>query len=254
VRIYAIAGTQHNAPFGSTPKMGNCQQLTNPLPIGSALRALMMAMDCWVNEGTLPPPSRIPRVSDRTLVHSDQMDIGFPKIPGVRYIGLVNRQLYLDYGPNLRLGKINHHPQQVRNGAYTILVPKVDADGNELAGIRLPAIRVPLATHTGWNLQREGQAEDELCGLLGSYIPFAETKEERVKSGDPRLSVEERYKDHAHYVQNTRRESRSLVEDRLLLPEDAEKIIEQAKAVRIYKENVLISNENSTQSHRRLTG
>ena len=139
----------------------------------------------------------------------------------------------MDYGPNLRLGKINHHPRQVRNDAYTILVPKVDADGNELAGIRLPAIRVPLATHTGWNLQRKGLAEDELCGLLGSYIPFAKTKREREKSGDPRLSVEERYKDHAHYVRNTRREARSLVEDRLLLPEDAEKIIEQAKTLRI---------------------
>lgn len=244
VRIYAIAGTQHNAPFGSTPKMGNCQQLTNPLPIGSALRALMMAMDRWINEGTLPPPSRIPRVSDGTLVHSDQKDIGFPKIPGVRYIGLVNRQLFLDYGPNFRLGKINHHPRQVRNDAYTILVPKADADGNEVAGIRLPAIRVPLATHTGWNLQRKGLAEDELCGLLGSYIPFAKTKREREKSGDPRLSVEERYKDHAHYVRNTRREARSLMEDRLLLPEDAEKIIEQAKTLRIYKENILTPIRN----------
>ncbi len=254
VRIYAIASAQHNAPFGSTSKRSNCQQLTNSMPIGDALRALMVAMDRWANEGTLPPPSRIPRVSDGTLVHSDQKAMGFPKIPGVRFTGLYNRQLFLDYGPNLRKGKISYHPRQIKNGAYSILVPKVDADGNEVAGIRLPAIRVPLATHTGWNLQREGQAEDELCGLLGSTIPFAETKEERVKSGDPRLSVGERYENHDHYVQKIRRETRSMVEDRLLLPEDAEKIIEQAKMLRFYKENVLISTENSTQPHRKLTG
>jgi hypothetical protein len=254
VRIYAISSAQHNAPFGSTPRMGNCQQLTNPIPIGDTLRALIVAMDRWVDEGTLPPPSQIPRVSDGSLVHPVQKAIGFPKIPGVRFIGLYNRQLFLDYGSNMRHGKINHHPRQIRNGAYTILVPKVDEDGNEVAGIRLPAIRVPLATHTGWNLQRKGQAEDELCGLLGSYIPFAETKEEREKSGDPRLSIEERYENHDHYVQSIRRESRSMVEDRLLLLEDAEKIIDRAKKSRIYKETFSIGNENYTQPHHKLTG
>lgn len=230
VRIYLIASAQHHTAFGSAPGMENCKQLTNPMPIGDALRALIMAMDRWVCEGTPPPPSRVPTVKAGTLVRSDPISIGFPQIPGVRYTGIYNRQLFLDYGPNLLRGIIGvHPPKQIKNGAYTILVPKVDADGNDSAGIRLPAIQVPLATHTGWNLQRKGLAEDELCGLLGSYIPFAKTKQEREKSGDPRLSLEERYKDQSDYVENVGRAARALVEERLLLPEDAERIISEAK-------------------------
>ncbi|MBI4484166.1 MAG: hypothetical protein HY652_14925 [Acidobacteria bacterium] len=230
VRIYAIASAQHNTPFGSTPTKGNCQQLTNPMPIGDALRALMVAMDHWVSEGLPPPPSRIPRVTDGTLVRADQKSNGFPRIPGVHYTGLYNRQLFLDYGPSLIRGRMDvHPPRQVKNGAYTILVPKVDPDGNEVAGIRLPTIRVPLATYTGWNLQPKGLAEGELCALLGSYVPFAKSKEERERSGDPRPSVEERYKDHLDYIQKVSQEARSMVEERLLLPEDAERIIAEAK-------------------------
>ncbi len=237
VRIYAIASAQHNTPFGSAPGKGACQQLTNPMPIGDALRALIVAMDRWVNEGVLPPPSQIPRVSGGTLVSAEQKSIGFPNIPGVRYKGLYNRQLFLDYGPNLIRGIIDvHPPKQIKNGAYTILVQKVDADGNEIAGIRLPAIRIPLATHTGWNLQRKGLAEDELCALLGSYMPFAKTKAEREKSGDPRLSIEERYRNQEDYVQRVSREARALVEERFLLAEDAERIIAEAKKNPIFAE------------------
>jgi hypothetical protein len=237
VRIYAIASAQHNTVFGSTPRKGNCQQLTNPMPIGDALRALMVALDRWVEEGVPPPPSQIPKVSDGTLVRADQRSNGFPKIPGVRYNGLYNRQLFLDYGPHLIRGKIDvHPPKQIKNGAYTILVPKVDADGNEMAGIRLPAIRVPLATYTGWNLQRQGLAEDELCALLGSYIPFPKSKEDREKSGDPRLSVQERYKDQSDYVQQVSRAARTLVNERFLLPEDAERIIDESKKPLLFAE------------------
>jgi len=225
VRMYFIASAQHSAPFGSAPRKGACQQLTNPMPVGDALRALMVAMDRWVSEGAAPPASHIPTVSDGSLVSAKQKSTGFPEIPGVRYDGLYNRQLFLDYGPNIARGILEvYPPRQIKNGEYKILVPKVDADGNEIAGIRLPAIRVPLATHTGWNLQRKGLAEDELCALLGSYIPFAKTKAEREKNGDPRLSVEERYQDREDYVQRVSREARTLVEERFLLPEDAERI------------------------------
>lgn len=237
VRIYTISSAQHNTPFGSKPRKGDCQQLTNPMPIGDALRALIVAMDRWASEGTPPPPSQIPRVSDETLVPSGQKSIGFPQIPGARYNGLYNRQLFLDYGPNVLRGKINiHPPTPIKNGEYRILVPKVDADGNDIAGIRLPTIRVPSATHTGWNLQRKGLAEDEMCGLLGFHIPFAKTKEERGKTGDPRLSIEERYKDHADYVQKVSHAARSLVEERFLLPEDAERIIEEARKNSLFTE------------------
>lgn len=235
VRIYFVASAQHNTPFGTIPGRAQCQQLTNPMPIGDALRALIVAMDRWASEGTPPPISHIPSVGDGSLVPSGQKNAGFPQIPGVRYNGLYNRQLFLDYGPNLLRGQIDTHPPRpVKDGAYSVLVPKVDADGNDVAGIRLPTIRVPVATHTGWNLQRKGLAEDELCGLLGSYIPFSKTKEERGKSGDPRLAIAERYKDHADYVQQVSRAARNLVNERLLLPEDAERIITEAQNNQIF--------------------
>ncbi|MBI4529503.1 MAG: hypothetical protein HY695_37370 [Deltaproteobacteria bacterium] len=229
-RVYLIASAQHNTAFGSVPRKGNCQQLTNPMSIGDALRALIFAMDQWGDQGIPPPPSQLPRVSDKTLVASDQETVAFPRVPGIRYSGLYNRQLFLDYGPNLLRGKIDvNPPKAIKNGTYKILVPKVDGDGNDIAGIRLPAIQVPLATYTGWNLQRKGLAEDELCGLLGSYRPFARTREERKRSGDPRLSVEDRYKDQADYVEKVSRAARALIDRRLLLPEDALRIIEEAK-------------------------
>jgi hypothetical protein len=117
-----------------------------------------------------------------------------------------------------------------------LLVPKVDKDGNEIAGIRAVALQVPLATHAGWNLRAKGFMEDELCYLNGQHIPFAKSKEEREKSGDPRLSIEERYKDPADYVQQVSRAARALMDERFLLGEDAERLIGEAKKMVIFAE------------------
>jgi len=160
---------------------------------------------------------------------------GFPKIPGVNFAGLHNRQLFLDYGKNILRGKTDvHPPKPIGNGAYKILVPKVDADGNDIPGIRLPHIEVPIGTYTGWNLRPRGLAEGELSGLLGSFLPFAKTKSQRRKSGDPRLSLEERYQNRGDYVQRVSRAARILVEQRYLLPEDAERIIADAAKTGIF--------------------
>ena len=235
VRIYVIASAQHNSPFGSEPGIDGTQQLVNPLPAGDVLRALMVAMDLWVTQGIPPPPSQYPMVKHGTLVLPNRNSTGFPKVPGVRYNGLHNRQLFLDYGPNIQHGRMEiHPPRQIGKGQYTILVPRVDKDGNDVAGIRLPAVAVSLGTYTGWNLRPHGLAEDELAGLLGSFIPFARTKAERHKSGDPRLSIEERYKDQADYVRQVSRAARILVEERYLLPEDAERMIAEAAKARIF--------------------
>jgi hypothetical protein len=126
-----------------------------------------------------------------------------------------------------------HPPCQIGNGAYSILVPKVDRDGNDLAGIRLPAIQVPIGTYTGWNLQPRGLAEDELSGLLGSFIPFAKTKAERKKLRDPRLSLTERYKSHSDYVKEVSHAARILVDQCYLLRGDAERMIHEAKKRRV---------------------
>jgi hypothetical protein len=234
VRIYVIASAQHNSPFGSEPAKDQTRLLVNPLPAGDVLRALMVAMDLWVTQGILPPPSRYPLVHDGTLVRPNLRSTGFPKISGVRYPALHNRQLFLDYGPKIHRGVISvHPPRQIGNGGYTILVPKLDADGNEIAGIRLPAIQIPRGTYTGWNLQRRGLAEDELSGLLGSYIPFAKTRDECYRNRDPRPSLQERYKDKADYVRQVSHAARILVEQRYLLREDAERMVNEAKKLRM---------------------
>jgi hypothetical protein len=129
-----------------------------------------------------------------------------------------------------------HPPKPLGNAAYEILVPKVDKDGNDIAGIRLPAIQVPIGTYTGWNLRPRGLAENELAGLLGSFTPFAKTREQRDKSGDPRLSIEERYKDQTDYVQYIGQAARRLIDERFLLQEDAERLIAEAAKARIFAE------------------
>jgi Alpha/beta hydrolase domain len=233
VRIYVIASAQHNSPFGSEAVKEDTQQRVNPLPAGDVLRALMVALDLWVTQGVSPPPSQYPRVGDGTLVRPDRKSTSFPKIPGVRYQGLHNRQLFLDYGSHINRGRMDIHPRQIDNGAYTILVPKVDRDGNDLAGIRLPVVQVPIGTYTGWNLQPRWLAEDELSGLLGSFIPFAKAKAERSKLRDPRLSLKERYKNHNEYFRKVSRAARILVDQRYLLPDDAERMIDEAKKRRV---------------------
>jgi hypothetical protein len=171
-------------------------------------------------------------VKDRVLVLPKSA--GFPNIPGVRFAGLHNRQLFLDYGPNILRGKMDlHPPMPIEGRAYTILVPKVDRDGNDIAGIRLPGVQVPIGTHTGWNLRPRGLAKDELAGLLGSFVPFAMTKSERREKGDPRLSLQERYKNRSDYVKQFSRAARNLVEQRYFLSEDAERMISEAKKRRI---------------------
>ena len=130
-------------------------------------------------------------------------DTGFPKIPGVNYTGLYNYYQLLDFGtafkPLLESGVVNP-ARKVAGADYVILVPKADPDGNDIAGVRSTTIQAPIATYTGWNLRAAGYAENELCGLSGSYIPFAAHKADRIASGDPRRSLEERYPTHAGYV------------------------------------------------------
>ena len=176
MRLYVIASAQHNSPFGSEPAKDDSQFLVNPLPAGDVLRALMVAMDLWVTKAIAPPPSRYPSVKDRTLMPPNRN--GFPKIPGVNFAGLHNRQLFLDYGRKHSARQDGRRTRRNRSATARIKssCPRVDADGNDIAGIRLPAIEVPIGTYTGWNLRPRGLAEGELSGLLGSFIPFAKTK------------------------------------------------------------------------------
>ena len=220
VRVYLIAGTQHGGGGGvhaATPNRGICQNLNNPLALGQTRLALSVALYEWVSKGIEPPPSRFPTVANRGLVQAGGADV--PDIPGVRYSGSYN-PLYLH----------DHRSVPPTQGdAYTVLVGKVDADGNMTEGIRHPNLAAPIGTHTGWNLRREGFGEGEQCAGTGSFIPFATDRAERQVSGDPRLSLEERYPNHKAYVSAVSDAADALVQDRLLLRRDADEIVELAR-------------------------
>jgi hypothetical protein len=127
------------------------------------------------------------------------------------------------------------HPPRTPDKIYTTLVPQVDADGNEVAGVRLPTIAVPVATHTGWNLYNIPGLEGEFCDREGMCLPFATTKAERLAKGDPRPSLEERYGSHAAYVQRVSEIVRELLQARLLLPEDATRFVDAAARQDLFK-------------------
>jgi hypothetical protein len=139
----------------------------------------------------------------------------------------------LDYGSGYHAGDssgvLSTEPPRVGTASYGVLVPQVDADGNDLAGVRSVFVQVPIGTYTGWNLGRKDRFENGMCNLQGSFIPFAATKAEREAAGDPRLSLEERYPTKQAYVTAFRAAADRLVGARLLLPEDATRLVAEAE-------------------------
>ena len=222
VRSYLIAGTQHGGRAWLTSTAGPCVNPRVPHSPSPALRALLVALDEWASAGKAPPASRVPRIEDRTLVAPDQLE--FPAIPEIRVARRVNEIGVLKdwVKPDLDMSK-----------PYRLLVPQVGPDGNELAGVFLPEVAVPLATHTGWNLYKAPFPEGELCDRDGTYVPFAATRAEREAKNDPRPSLAERYGDHAGYVRRVEDAVKKLVAERLLLAEDAEQFIAGAKSAEI---------------------
>jgi Alpha/beta hydrolase domain len=170
-------------------------------------------------------------VEDGTLVTVDDARAAFPTIPGMRFPESPNPLEQLNYGPEFSRhgGVITNHPP-LPSGRYPVLVPKADRDGFDLAGIRLVQVRAPLGTTTGWNVRTAQARSNDLCGLSGSYVPFARSAAERTASGDSRKSLEERYGTHQGFVEAVEKASRQLVNDRFLDPEDAERYVAAARA------------------------
>ncbi|HJO02416.1 MAG TPA: alpha/beta hydrolase domain-containing protein [Acidobacteriota bacterium] len=222
VRAYLISSTPHSNSFGVQPgPVANCQLPSNPLHRGGPARALLVALDGWVSNGTLPPESRFPSRSDGTLVPPGQAALSYPRIPGVGYDGQINQVHVVDYGAL----------PPTEGAPYPVFVPAVDEDGHDLAGIRMPAVEVPLATYMGWNLRSPGYAEGALCSVTGSTIALPHAKAERLAKGDPRLSLEERYSSSDDYIGQVSMAAMQLVQQRLLLAEDAQRYVERARAV-----------------------
>jgi hypothetical protein len=245
VRTYIMASTQHSAaalPLAARPPFGTCQQQPNPNPQIWTMRALLSAFTGWVRDGVEPPPSAKPSIADGTLVPPDRVRL--PEIPA-NFYGEVDRpavsplRIYdnlhvLDFGPLYRAedssGVITREPPQVGSGSYGILEMQVDADGNDLAGIRSVFLQTPIGTYTGWNLGREDRFEDGMCNLQGSFIPFASTKAERIAASDPRLSIEERYPTKDAYLTAFKKAAADLVAKRYLLPDDAALLVNRAES------------------------
>ena len=233
VRNYLFSGTAHSPAAGP----GICEQNRNPLSPSPGLRALLLDLDAWIQHGTEPPASRLPRRIDHTLVPSlPQSGVGFPSIPGVRYTGLMTTGDVFDFGRRFDDGILDLQTRDgvivppVAGSPYPVFVPATDADGNELAGVRFPDVAVPLATYTGYGFRAGGVAGPDLCDAFGQAIAFPATRAAREATGDPRRSLEERYPSHQGYVDQVRAAAEALARDRLLLQEDVDRFVQAAQA------------------------
>jgi hypothetical protein len=232
-RIYFLAGLQHFT--GAFPPQksaaGNAdfttQQKQNPNPIQWYWRALITDMNEWVKDGKEPPASTYPKIAENTLVPLAKW--AFPKVPGVNTPHEENLAYRLDFGKQWKQGIITIEPANVGK-PFPGLVPQSDPDGNDLGGVRLPELQVPLATYTGWNMRDPSiGAPEQRVSFLGSWIPLARTAEERKKSGDPRPSIAERYASREDYMNKFEQAATKLVEQRFLLQEDLPAILERGK-------------------------
>jgi len=234
VRFYTFGGTQHG-PSGWPLQPGSGQTLSNPGDYKPFLRVLLLALDRWVKDGTVPPPSVYPMIGDGTLVDWRHAGTGFPNIPGVNYPEIIQQPSWLDFGPRWQTERIiDFQPPRFR-GDYKVLAPRCGPDGNEL-GCLLPAeVAVPVATYTGWNLRKADiGAEGQLVSLTGSYIPFPRNKAERERTGDPRMSVQERYGSLDEYVRQFSQACDNLLARGYLLEEDT------ARLNKLHRERVAV--------------
>jgi len=263
VRRYYVGSTAHGGGVGgfdtSLPGVGLSKTpvecpgnnsgvgvlAANPMPHGEVVNAITVHFRDWVMRNVVPPPSRYPTLREKQLVEANKTAMGFPTIPGLRATapepGFINPLLDYDWGPDFNpndgsgvMASVTPRIKQV----IKMLVPKVDADGNEIGGVPVVLREAPLGTYTGWNITAGGTMpfhKDKLCMYAGGMIPFAKTKAERTANNDPRLSLEERYTDHAGYVAAVRKAAASALQQKFLLQQDADALIAAADASAVLK-------------------
>jgi hypothetical protein len=224
-RIYAVAAGPHFIGAWPPAAQNGSAAALSPLNRAPIIRALLEAMDAWVVDGVAPPPSRYPKIADGTLVKPEVA--GWPSVSGLHLPPPMLHTYRLDFGPEWRQGLVSYEPPHVGQ-PYVGLVPAVDSDGNARAGIRLPAVQVPIATYAGWNYRAaELGSPDQLLGEAGSIYPFAATGAKR-QPGDSRLSIEERYSSRDQYMGRIAVVARQLISERFLLPSDLPDQIDEA--------------------------
>ncbi len=243
VRRYYFPGTTHGGGrggFATSARPSNTYELPdNPNPQLETMRALMVALIDWVVKDAPPPASSYPTLADSQLVRPDHFSMGFPVIPGVPFPDhLLNNVLDYDLGSDFNYndmsGRITIQPPIIKQ-IIASLVPKVNADGNELAGIPSVLHQAPLGTYLGWNVASTGFYKGRANGFSGAFISFAKTQAEREASGDPRPSLEERYRDHDGYAAAVKAAAERLQRERFLLPEDCQRLIREAEASNVLR-------------------
>jgi hypothetical protein len=244
-RIYYYSSSHHLLGLPSLPAntnsapfaVGNLYATNANLAATSVVRALYQDLEDWVVAGVTPPDNQVPKIADGTLVRPS--GVAFPAIPGVTYTGLATLYPLLDWGPGYHAqdesGVATQLPPAYLGRDYAILVPQVDADGNDQAGIRSIDVAAGKGTNTGWNYTNKPGVIDLAGaplapGLIGSYFPYAKTQALRLASGDPRLSLEERYGTQAGYVAAVTAAANDLVTRRFMLRADADAAIAAAVA------------------------
>ena len=235
IRIYLWSSSQHlPRRMGDTMVSDFSQHAINDIVATTPLfRALLDHLDRWVTDGTPPPPSRVPLRSNGGLVSIEEWRVQFPVIPAAVTPREPNRLPLWDYGPDADRGYLTiDPPQQVGADDYSVLLPAVDADGNETAGIRMPLVRVPLGTATGWNIRARGSSPGAMACMWGSFIPFPVSRAERLATGDPRASIEERYDGEEDFLHQLTRTTHDLAQEGfLLLDEDLKSVRDRARQV-----------------------
>jgi hypothetical protein len=214
-----------------------CALPENPNSMAEQLRALRLAITDWVVKNTPPPDSRYPTLAAGDLAPPVHNAMGFPAIAGAPLPdNLINPLSDYDFGSQFRYtdlsGFIEKQPPAIR-GTIPLLVPRTNSDGNEASGIPSVLHQAPLGTYLGWNVAKSGYLQGRGCGFQGGVIPFSRTKAERLSRDDPRPSLEERYGSHEAYVSRVRDAARRMVQQRFLLPDDAERVIREAEASRV---------------------
>jgi hypothetical protein len=226
-RLYFLAGTPH-AAGGLPPAPQQTRYALNFADQRWALRALLVDLDEWLSRGTAPPPSRYPTIARRQLVPREA--VRFPTIPSFAFAQYMPGVWRMDFGPEYSRTRVIEKEPPALGEPFGVLVPQVNADGNDEGGVALPEVAVPLGTHTGWNVSIFSLSGLRyLAGLVGSFQPFARTRTERETSGDSRPSIEERYKGREDYLQRVRRAATDLVRERFMLEDDVNAVVGQAE-------------------------
>jgi hypothetical protein len=230
VRIYHFTGLQHfSGPFPPEKGKGDLfgQQPQSPLPVKYFWRAMIANMDAWVRSNVRPPASSYPKLAEGTLV--PLAEYALPAIPGVNQPHGASAAYRIDFGPHWQIGILSLQPPKIGK-PFPVLVPQVDADGNERDGVRLPEVTVPLATYTSWNLRDPSiGAPDQRVAFEASYIPFPKTAADREKTADPRKSIAERYASREAYITRYKNAVDALVKQRWILLEDREALIHRGE-------------------------